>query len=668
MSSPADNLDPNTSLTPASPPPAGFDSSGMPYSAKGEKYLRPFSLRAKSLSHSTAFTEYGEMYDRLTDILDKRLLTALFQPIINMNNGKIVGYEGLIRGPSDCPLHSPVNLLRAAELHDLSVAIEHLCRQVVLESFARLNLEGKLFLNVSPESLVRRHVRHGETLSYIQQLGIPPDRVIIDLTENQPFYDYGVLREAAKHYQDMGFKIAIDDLAEGFSSLRLWSELRPSFVKIDMHFVQGIQNDSLKQQFIRSIQSIATESGCQVIAEGIETDAEFLKIRELGISMGQGYFISRPQMNPVRALPDEVVATLEKGEKAAASSASFGHKNILSVNLLRSVPPVAPHTSVGHVYEIFLRNSDVQTLPVVNNSKPIGMVNRYKLLEKLARPFALELNSKKHCADFMDADPLVVDKGISIQELSHIIAHIDPRHFSNGFIVTEDDHYIGIGTGQDLMRELTQLQISAARYANPLTLLPGNVPINEQIDLLIEQKHPFIACYCDLDHFKPFNDVYGYSKGDDIIKLTGRILQQQCDPGLDFIGHIGGDDFIVLFRSEDWEQRCRAALEAFAQTALEIYSGEDAAQGGYYCEDRQGERRFHPLISLSLGAVTVEPGHYESHHQIATAAAEAKKQAKKIAGNSLFIERRADAPAPLNGLRNEACCSESAEARPTAPA
>ena len=211
----------------------------------------------------------------LEDILNQRNLSALFQPVMDLSSGTFIGFEGLIRGPADSPLHSPVNLFAAAKHQGLSLEVEMLCRQIVLESFAAQNLPGKIFLNVSPEALTHPSFKNGQTLVYLENLGIDPQRVIIEITENQPTFDFENMRNALLHYRSMGFQIAIDDLGEGFSSLRLWSELRPEFVKIDMHFVQGVNADPLKQQFIRSIQSIALSSGTQVIAEGIETDAEF---------------------------------------------------------------------------------------------------------------------------------------------------------------------------------------------------------------------------------------------------------------------------------------------------------------------------------------------------------------------------------------------------------
>lgn len=575
----------------------------------------------------------------------RRALTALFQPIVS-TAGEIAGYEGLIRGPSGSPLHAPLNLFRAAKEHGLMVEVEHLCRKVVLETFARLQLPGKLFLNVSPECLLQHNRRLGETLHYIRQSGIQPSRVIIELTENQPTYDYALLREAVKHYRSMGFEIAIDDLGEGFSSLRLWSELRPEYVKVDMHFIQGINNDPVKLHFVRSIQHIAENAGCRVVAEGVETRAELMMVKAIGIAFCQGYHIARPSANPALSPSDEVTGTL--GRRCPARSA--GGKTVPVARLLRAVQPVTPQTPNDAVYDLFIKNPELQVVPVVENDRPVGLINRYALMDGFVRPYRRELYGKKPCSRLMDKSPLVVEQDISVQELSRIVVEAERHHLVNGFIITDQGLYLGMGTAHDLIRVVTEMQINAARHANPLTLLPGNVPISEQVELLLNSGVEFLVCYGDLDHFKPFNDVYGYRKGDDLIQMTGKILAEACDPDRDFIGHVGGDDFVILFQSADWEARCRRALMHFEQSVRDFFSQEDRQRGGYVTEDRQGREVFHPLASLSLGVVGAEPGTFSSHHEIASAAAEAKKQAKRIPGNSLFVERR---------LRRTSDCSVS---------
>ena len=589
--------------------------------------------------------ENSSILSSLQEILSKRLLTPIFQPIIAMGTGEIIGYEGLIRGPSDSSLHSPVNLFKAANQCGLSLEIERLCRQVTLQRFIELALPGKLFLNVSPECLTQPNFKSGETLGFLEAIGLSPERVIIELTENQPTYDYSVLREAAFHYRSIGFEIGIDDLGEGFSSLRLWSELRPEYIKIDMHFIQGINRDPVKLQFVRSIQQIADNSGSHVIAEGIETGGELMTVRDIGIQCGQGYFIGRPNAIPALAISAESAKMLETPGIIVYPYNVDGTNRVTAKKLLRETPMVSPRTQNDMIYDMFESDPTLHAVPVVKDDNlPIGLISRHMLIDRFARPYRRELYGRKPCTMFMDPSPLVVEKDISIQDLSHVIVEAGRHYLADGFIITDGGYYAGIGTGHDLMREITQLQINAARYANPLTMLPGNVPIYEHIDRLLHSQIEFCACYCDLDHFKPYNDVYGYRKGDDIIQMTGRILSEIGDPERDFIGHIGGDDFICLFQSKDWEERCRLALKRFSETIPTYFRAQHLAQQGYFSENRQGKKTFHPVISLSIGAVVIQPGIFFSHQAISSVTAEAKKQAKRESGNSLFIERRSLKP------------------------
>ncbi len=578
---------------------------------------------------------------RLNEILAGKQLSALFQPIIDMRTGTIIGYEGLIRGPSDGPLHSPLILFKVARAFNMTAQVERLCLRVVQERFTALKLPGKLFLNVSPEYLIQPELEFGSALGTTDTAEINPERVIIELTENQPTYDYPLLLEAVRYYREKGFRIAIDDLGEGFSSLRLWSELRPKYVKIDMHFVQGINHDPVKLQFVRSIQEIAEKSGTTVIAEGIETQAELLLIQDLGIAFGQGYYIARPNAKPMEAVSAEVLNALTRhGVPLYPQAGGSIQKRITASRLLRTVAAVTPQSSNNDLYDRFIACPSLETIPVVDDGIPVGLVTRKRLIDHFARPYERELYGKKPCTIFMDTEPLITDKGTELQDLSQIIVDADRHHLFNGFIITDHGKYLGMGTGHDLMREITQMQISAARYANPLTLLPGNVPIDEHMHRLLQGGVQFHACYVDLDHFKPFNDKYGYRKGDDVLQMTGSILVKNCDPERDFIGHIGGDDFIILFQSEDWSSRCEAIIRNFQERISAFHSPEHIAGGGFISKDRRGLKVFHSLLAISLGVVRVEAGIYASHHQIAAAAAAAKRQAKKIPGNSLFVERR----------------------------
>src|SRR5206468_6399901 len=142
---------------------------------------------------------------------------------------------------------------------------------------------------------------------FMDEVGVDPGRIVIELTEDYPTIDFRLVHEALMLYRAMGFRIAIDDLGEGFASLRLWSELKPEFVKADKHFVSGIAGDPVKMQFLRAIQHIAESSGSLVIAEGIEDAADFRVVKDIGIACAQGYFLGRPSEEPSHELSPEAL-------------------------------------------------------------------------------------------------------------------------------------------------------------------------------------------------------------------------------------------------------------------------------------------------------------------------------------------------------------------------
>ncbi len=590
----------------------------------------------------------------LRDIIRTQRLTALFQPIVDLETAGIHGYEGLIRGPSDSVLHSPVSLLKAAGECGLKYDLELLCHKVLAYSFQTLGLPGKLFLNVSPDVLVEHVQRAVQAGLPPFNCGLPEDRIVLELTEGERIADDGTgqLGQAVLHCSDAGLSTAIDDLGEGFSSLRLWSELRPAYVKVDRHFVQNIEHDPVKAQFVRSILEIARRAKCEVIAEGIETHSELMLIKSLGVAFGQGYYFARPHANPSRVVGDGVVRTIRSlvGQPEHGKSV-WGRDALVARDVIHKIASVTPRQTNEEVFRLFEAHPHVESIPVVKeDGVPVGLITRSALIGSFAQPYRHELYGKKPCTLYMDARPLLVDKTTSVQEISKVLGNAERRHLMQGFIVTDNGQYFGIAHGQDLIRVITDMQIQAAKYANPLTQLPGNVPIHEHLDGLLRTRVSFSACYCDLDHFKPYNDVYGFSAGDAIIQMTSNILAGVCDRDQDFLGHIGGDDFIILFQSADWEARCQMALKEFGQAVRNYFSAEDLMHGGYFTENRQYQKEFHALTSLSIGAVVVPPGMFTSYMEVSKLASGAKKQAKLIAGNALFVNRRYEPPREVESM------------------
>ena len=390
----------------------------------------------------------------LRKIIDERLLEAHFQPIVDLGSGTVLGFEGLIRGPEHTPLRMPVDLFRAAVKHGLVLRLERLCRLTVVQSFARLGLPQRLFLNVRPQCLALPGLGTAATRELLRQLDIEPERIVIELTEHLPMFDFSSVRTALTSYRSLGFQVAIDDLGEGFASFRMWSELRPQYVKADMHFVQGIDRDPLKLQFLKSIQQIAGTSESLIIAEGIETAAELEVVRDLGIPFGQGYFIARPCARPPPATPEHVLAVLTRPQGEATRPVGLGGNAEM---LLIPVAPASPHTPCSEVVARFEQDPALQAVPVVEDGKPIGLIERHSFLARCVQPARKQQLMRKPCSQMMDTRPLIVDQDITIQELSERLAQAERRHLMQGFILTDRGCYVGLGTGQDLMREIARL-------------------------------------------------------------------------------------------------------------------------------------------------------------------------------------------------------------------
>lgn len=580
-----------------------------------------------------------EQLSTLANILAHGDITSLFQPIVSLSERRILGYEALTRGPSNTALHSPINLLAAARHAGRLNELEMICRENACRRYSQLQLQGKLFLNASPETLLDATHKPGRTLELLQKYRISADRVVIELTEQTPTDDFELLDAALHHYRNMGFSIALDDLGAGYSSLRMWSELRPDYVKIDRYFVDGIHRDAVKREFVESIMKIARASRAQVVAEGIELIEEFRVLSDMGVDLVQGYLLGRPE-----ELPATDAAVLLPAADNRDETSDENHPD-LSVLVMKQSAVTTSHPIVD-VLELFRLQVNLNTIAVLDAMNvPIGVVHRSLLSDALLKPFATDLMARKPISRLMSNDYLAVELGQSLQQVSRLLTSRARQRIDEDFVITCNGRYHGLGRVIDVLRLITELKVQQARHANPLTLLPGNVPIQQCLTRLLRQGREAVICYVDIDHFKPFNDLYGYAKGDEILLCLAHCLGEQIDSSCDFVGHIGGDDFMLVISSNDWAARVKQLFETFERRCRSFYRAEHLIEGCFIAEGRQGGQQRYPLLSLSVGAVHLKPDPPAElgAARLASLASEAKRQAKQDAGFSLYtidVEQR----------------------------
>jgi len=178
---------------------------------------------------------------------------------------------------------------------------------------------------------------------------------------------------------------------------------------------------------------------------------------------------------------------------------------------------------------------------------------------------------------------------------------------------------------------------------NSLTGLPGNTSIARTIERILSSEKPYAVAYVDLDNFKSYNDKYGFSKGDEMIKNLARILVNavvEFSPDDYFVGHIGGDDFVFIVPLEKVEKICQEVIRRFDSTIPYFVDQEDLKKGYYICKNRQGEITEIPLPSVSIAVVPVQKGKFSHIGEISQRAAEVKSVVKKMKGSNYFIDRR----------------------------
>ena len=568
----------------------------------------------------------------LRRLIEFKLLTPVFQPIIAVENPRIIGYEALIRGPEDSPLHKP-DALFAVALESRSLAtLEFACREVSCERFAALELPGKLFLNMSPISFTDSQYRDGVTREILQRVGLSAERLVFELTESQPLDELDLLRAASEHFRRQGFAVALDDLGAGYAGLRVWSELCPDYVKIDRHFICGIDKDPVKREFVRAMLDIAHRMGHKAIAEGIETQTEFNALVAMGVEYAQGYFIAHPQASPIMDLP-----ALITGLKNNSVRPYQDHFTRTAREIVVDSVQVTSATNAEEVVKMFRSDVRLACVPVVDGNIPLGMVSRAEILNIFSRRFAHELHAQKPIRDFISPLSIIVDVNTDLKAVGQLISEDPQQNLSVDFIIADNNAYLGVGKVRDLLRAITEEKLRIARYSNPLTQLPGNVPLYEWIDHLLLQKKEFVVAYCDLNHFKPFNDAFGYRAGDEAILRLSQILCDCVDTTRDFVGHVGGDDFILVLGSADWQTRCEQILTRFAEVSSQLLP-EEASE--YWSVDRQGQRQKFGALTLAIGCVSPDVEFCKNHHQVSQLLAEAKHSAKMQGGNNIFHSRR----------------------------
>ncbi len=576
--------------------------------------------------------------EEIEKILDNKQIKTVFQPIISLRDGSMLGYEALSRVTGESFINNPDDLFYYANQCNRLWDLELLCRTKSLETaFLNSNqpLNTKLFVNVNPNIMHDMKFRQGFTKEYLSQYGITPENIIFEITERNAVNDMNSFKSTVNHYKEQTYKIAIDDAGAGYSGLNLISDIQPHFIKLDMNLIRHINSDSIKFALVKSMIELSHMANIHLIAEGIETIEEMETLINLGVHYGQGYFIQRPkeEMCPISS---EVIQILKDINRK--KNHTFGNQvnGIYIENLTADSATISPNTRVEQVFEIFKDNPSVLGLCIVKNNTVLGVISKARFTLKLSGRYGFSLYQKKPITSLMETDFLEVDYQTPVSAVSHIAMSRPADKLYDFIIVTKNSEYLGTVTIKDLLQKTTEIEVVNAKHQNPLTGLPGNVIIEQKINRSISSDEKYSILYLDIDNFKAYNDVYGFENGDMIIKLLSSTIIKNVSTH-QFIGHIGGDDFVIIMNNFNIEPVCKAIIEDFERDVLNYYTENDINNGYIITQNRHGQTEKFPLISLSIVGITNKSTRFTDQYQISEQLAYLKKQCKQHKGSCHYM-------------------------------
>ena len=591
----------------------------------------------KATADSSAGDDLGAM---LMEVLGKGDIRTVFQPIVSLKNGSVMGYEALSRGPCGSAMESPAVLFDVVRIHDKLWELEFLCRIKALENVSRCCPDSFIFLNVDPAVINDDKFKKGFTKEFLKQYNISPQNVVFEITEKNSVGDFSSFRRTINHYKNQGYKIAIDDTGSGYSGLMLISEIHPHFIKLDMNLIRDVDKDGLKSALIKTMRDFCVLANIVLIAEGIETENELSTLIDIGVEYGQGYFIQWPEKS-IQEIRPELIRYLENKNGKKDDLYGCSTSDALVGDICREGMYITPTATGAHVLEIFSGNPGVFALPVISGGKVVGIIMKESFYASLGTKYGFTLYLNRPMSLLMDNHPLVVSHDTTIDVVSKIAMTRGDEHLYDSIVVTKHGEYLGVVTVKDLLEKTTEMKVNHAKHLNPLSGLPGNIIIEKRLSDYLKENVPFTVIYIDIDNFKVYNDVYGFENGDKMLQALVRVLSgcvaQHCPDG-HFTGHIGGDDFVVCINGYDAAPLCEAVIAGFKSKLGDFYSLEDVERGYVMAKNRRGTEERFGLVTLSIACVNNKSRVYKDVFALSEHATKIKKKCKEVWDNFYVID------------------------------
>ncbi len=603
--------------------------------------------------------------EALEEMIRQQRITPHFQPVFDLLSGEVLAYEVLSRGEE--PFRMPTVMFTKAEAWGLLNELDQACRVAALKKIAALDptmAHLQFFLNVDPQVFNDNRYNTGLTASDLDgRFGLDQGRLIVDVSEEGTESHHGQFERMMHYYLDRGFRTALTNFGAGRSSLVTLVTMTPHYIKIDRSLVLNIEHDSRKQQIVKAMTYLAASVDCTLMAMGVETAGALEVLIRLGVRYAQGFLLAGPESEPHRKSTkvENIV-----GELARHFSYPRMGTSQSIVDLLARPETVEVGSLTCEELEKRLRHHrGMGHLVVLRAGRFVGLITREHFNLEAAGRYGFQLIRNRFVEEIAKRQVLSVHSDMDLVSLARLAMDRPRSELYDPVVVTDyDGRFLGTITMKQLLNRSVELEVKLATDANPLTSLPGNVCIQNWLQEVLKNP-PFTVVYADLDRFKEYNDCFGFSRGDEMIKHAAKCLQalaSMLGPTAR-LGHVGGDDFILVagdrIRASMLEETCAR----FDREKLRLFDRKTIERGYYRARDRQGSEVDVPLVTISLAVINHrnvgENPHPGEFGQIAAAL---KKKIKAITareGRSGFLsDRRKSEEFRQNGRLQTGCIAQ----------
>ncbi|MBN2879346.1 MAG: GGDEF domain-containing protein [Clostridia bacterium] len=569
------------------------------------------------------------------EILESSSINVKFQPVIDLRDGNILGFEAYAIAAKNDHSYTTKDLVRAAKkLNKLWEFVTVFRREVFKKAEASLG-SRLLFIVAEPALLEDDNFQMGFTKSLLANHTINAENLIFEISQKTIVKDYERFLEIHRHYKSQKYRTVVSKVGDSHISLKGVSETKPDFVKIDKKMIADIDTDKHKQTVVKSFVDLSRESHFKIIADGVNTKEELKTLIELGVPYGQGDYLFE-QISDIDECPTGISYLINDAKIEIKQKDIFSFENKSVGTLIRKVPVINDDVLCEDVIKHF-ESSGSNTLSVLHGSKPLGLVSKSAFDAKLSTRYGYSLYCKKPISSVLGNDTLMLDISTPIHDAGRMALQRTNEY--DDIMILDKGQYAGIITMKSIISYTIDYEKNIAKSLNPLTLLPGNTAITKKLKDIINSTKTCGVFYADIDKFKAYNDVYGFDAGDSVISLVASILKKIISASYQnssFVGHVGGDDFIFVVEASEKEYYllCSQILNEFDEQ-IKYYFRQTDLDRGYF--EAAGTGRKFPLTSITIAGVFGHLSRFRNESDIAKACAYIKGEAKKKPGSNYLL-------------------------------